>query len=147
MSSRKYCVSGVCRYGERADLPAEDGDAFWGREEGVAGAMVEAILGEVFGEQIGKEMTDYSSWEKTAVYWTLVALGHVFFGRVLWKAFLVGGEGDVAREGVAPGVGAGVEGTGVRGAGVEGAGVEGAGFQKEEKLKDGRPSVGITILP
>jgi len=94
------------------------------------GAMVEAFFGEVFGEQIGKEMTDYFSWEKTAVYWTLMALAHVFFGRVLWKAFVVG----EARAGGSRGDGGEVRGDGVQ-------------EKKEEKLKDGRPVVGITILP
>ena len=91
------------------------------------GAMVEAFFGEVFGKQIGKEVTDYFSWEKTAVYWTLMALAHVFFGRVLWKAFAVRGTRAGADDGE------------VRGEGVQ--------EKKEEKLKDGRPVVGITILP
>ena len=81
------------------------------------GAMIEAFFGEVFGEQIGKEMGNYFAWEQTAVYWTLMGLAHVFFGRVVWKAYK-------ARR--------------AAGGGAASAGVVG---------EDRAPTVGITILP
>jgi len=95
------------------------------------GAMIEAFFGEVFGEQIGKEMLNYFSWEKTALYWTLMALAHVFFGRVLWKGFVGRGEGTaVAREG-----------------GIAREGVSLQGREEDVRSSAVPPKVGITILP
>lgn len=120
------------------------------------GVMIEAFFGKVFGEQIGKEMLDYFSWEKTALYWTLMVLAHMFFGRVLWKVFVVMRSGGVAavrdrgvaRDGVASSrIGVGQDGVVAR-EGVSSPGKDGARpavGSAEEKPRP--PVVGITILP
>jgi hypothetical protein len=98
------------------------------------GAMIEAFFGEVFGEQIGKELLDYFSWEKTALYWTLMVMAHVFFGRVVWKAFA--GRSSAVRAG---------EGLAVGDGGVAEKGI--GGEQGKEQGGARSPQVGITILP